>query len=66
MRPHAEAALAFPTGALRPVMCGREKHVREPLGDPVESLDLTDQQYIEQGTGGPFGHCEFGKATFGP
>lgn len=54
-----------PPGALPPVMWGNEGHVRELLGDRVESLAMTRREYVER-AGTPSDYLELFKETFGP
>jgi ubiquinone/menaquinone biosynthesis C-methylase UbiE len=55
-----------PNGALPPILWGSEDHVRELLGDRVETLELTRKSYVERSPAGPREFCDFYKATFGP
>ena len=54
-----------PPGALPPLMWGSEEHVRELLGDGMESLEMTRKEYVERADS-PSGYRDFVKATFGP
>jgi ubiquinone/menaquinone biosynthesis C-methylase UbiE len=55
-----------PAGASSPVLWGDEAHVRTLFGDRVDSLSITQDEYVEQVDGGPLGYCEFYKQAFGP
>lgn len=61
----ASFAPAPPPGALPPILWGSEEHVRELLGDRIESLDMTRREYIERATN-PRDYVELFKQTFGP
>lgn len=54
-----------PPGALPPALWGSEDHVRELLGDRVDSLEMTRRTYVERAET-PVAYREFFKETFGP
>jgi ubiquinone/menaquinone biosynthesis C-methylase UbiE len=54
-----------PPAALPPVLWGSEDHVRELLGDGVDSLEMTRNEYVER-AGSPIEYRELFKETFGP
>jgi ubiquinone/menaquinone biosynthesis C-methylase UbiE len=54
-----------PPEALPPPLWGSEEHVRELLGDRVESLDMTRRHYVERADS-PRDYRELFKQTFGP
>ena len=56
---------APPPGALTPAAWGSEEHVRELLGDRVESLEMSRAHYIERAES-PAAYVELFKRTFGP
>jgi SAM-dependent methyltransferase len=56
----------LPPGALPPVLWGNEEHVRELLGDRVESLELTRTSYVERSPGDVGDYVAFFEETFGP
>jgi 2-polyprenyl-6-hydroxyphenyl methylase/3-demethylubiquinone-9 3-methyltransferase len=54
-----------PPGALPPVLWGSEGHVRELLGDRVESLEMTRGEYVEVAAS-PREYYRLFRETFGP
>jgi ubiquinone/menaquinone biosynthesis C-methylase UbiE len=52
-------------GALPPAQWGNEKHVRELLGNRVESLQMTRRKYVEKAAS-PRDYRELFKEAFGP
>jgi len=54
-----------PPDALPPALWGREEHVRELVGDRVESLEMTRGHYVERAAT-PRDYRELFKQTFGP
>ena len=52
-------------GAQPPILWGSEEHVRELLGDRVESLEMTRAVYVERAAS-PLGYLELFGETFGP
>ena len=54
-----------PPGAQPPLLWGDPEHVRELLGDRVESLDLTRGEYVERADS-PAAYRELFQRTFGP
>src|ERR687892_153088 len=56
---------APPPGALTPAAWGSEEHVRELLGDRVESLEMNRAHYVERADS-PAAYVELFKRTFGP
>jgi ubiquinone/menaquinone biosynthesis C-methylase UbiE len=56
---------APPPHALPPPLWGSEEHVRELLGDRVESLEMTRRHYVERADS-PRDYRELFKQTFGP
>jgi ubiquinone/menaquinone biosynthesis C-methylase UbiE len=54
-----------PPGALPPALWGSEEHVRELVGDRVESLEMTRGHYVERADT-PRDYRELFKQTFGP
>jgi ubiquinone/menaquinone biosynthesis C-methylase UbiE len=54
-----------PPGALPPPLWGSEEHVRELLGDRVDSLEMTRGEYVERAAS-PHDYRELFKQTFGP
>ncbi len=61
----APYAPAPPPGALPPVLWGSEGHVRELLGDRVQSLQMTRMEYVEQAES-PDAYYDLFRKTFGP
>lgn len=55
-----------PPDAEPPVMWGSEEHVRELLGDGVETLDLERRQLVVDHFADPVECCEHAKENFGP
>jgi hypothetical protein len=49
-----------------PLLWGSEEHVRELLGDRMDSLELTRRHYVERSPGDAAAYCELFKETFGP
>jgi ubiquinone/menaquinone biosynthesis C-methylase UbiE len=54
-----------PPGTLPPIQWGSEEHVRELLGERVDSLELTRREYVETASS-PLAYLEFFNETFGP
>jgi ubiquinone/menaquinone biosynthesis C-methylase UbiE len=54
-----------PPDSLPPVLWGSEGHVRDLLGDRVESLEMRRAEYMEQ-AGSPEEYYELFRKTFGP
>jgi ubiquinone/menaquinone biosynthesis C-methylase UbiE len=54
-----------PPGALPPPLWGSEEHVRELLGDRLDSLKMTRGEYVERADS-PRAYRELFKQTFGP
>jgi SAM-dependent methyltransferase len=54
-----------PPGALPPLLWGDERHVRELLGDEVETLDITRETYVERAAS-PEAYCRLFRETFRP
>lgn len=54
-----------PAGALPPALWGSEEHVRDLVGDRVQSLEMTRRTYVERADT-PHDYREFFKETFGP
>jgi ubiquinone/menaquinone biosynthesis C-methylase UbiE len=55
-----------PAGALPPLLWGDREHVRALFADRVDSLDMTDGQYVERSARGPEGYRLLFETTFGP
>jgi ubiquinone/menaquinone biosynthesis C-methylase UbiE len=56
---------APPRGALSPLLWGTQEHVRELLGDRVESLQMVERTYTERAPS-PQEYVDLYKETFGP
>ena len=54
-----------PTGALPPVLWGREEHVRQLFGGQLASLEMTRRRYVETAPSAR-DYCELFRQTFGP
>ena len=54
-----------PPGALPPTLWGSEAHVRELLGDQLDSLEMTRSTYVERAAS-PRDYRDLFKQTFGP
>jgi ubiquinone/menaquinone biosynthesis C-methylase UbiE len=54
-----------PPGALPPLLWGNEEHVRELLGDRVDSLEMTRKEYVERAAS-PRDYVDLFRETFGP
>lgn len=54
-----------PPGASSPLLWGDEGHVRDLLGDEVESLEVTRATYVERAAS-PEAYCALYRETFGP
>jgi 2-polyprenyl-6-hydroxyphenyl methylase/3-demethylubiquinone-9 3-methyltransferase len=55
-----------PPGASPPLLWGDRAHVRALFADSVESIQMTDGQYVERSVGGPDAYRALFETTFGP
>jgi SAM-dependent methyltransferase len=55
-----------PPGASPPLAWGEEDHVRQLVGDRVDSIELRSASYVERIPGGPEGYRDLLTTTFGP
>lgn len=53
-------------GASPPLQWGERSHVQAMFADGVESLDMTDGEYVERSAGGPDAYRALFENTFGP
>ena len=53
-------------GAAMPLQWGDRSHVQALFADRVESLDMTDGEYVEYSAGGPDAYRALFERTFGP